>query len=324
MAIFAKASNIPTMVLNCAIMRNAPIIALQGGLGNQLFQWFYAHDILESGDFRLYPVFPPAPKVNPVRELEVNPLVARCKHLKGFVKTQGLKQYQSLLPRVFDRLWRFTQLTSTLYSLGYFREDSRLDTRSHAQPPSKIRYAAGYFLDWRIPNHQLDAVKSELLPVLSQVFETLIHKFALESPYNVIHVRHWGLVVDQDPRTTMGTLSDEFYLQWIRDHPSERLIILTEKRSEIEELISLIQPTLVLDQNSTNAWETLAIMSRAKFILGSNSTLSWWGVWSAHLLGAKSYFPSEFDTTIGRFEISNFLFPLCNAVEPIWKNSKPI
>lgn len=313
-----------TMALNCPIMRNVPIVAIQGGLGNQLFQWFYAHDIIESSDFRVYPIFPPAPKINPVRELEVNPLIARCKHMKGFVKPEGIDWGRSLIPKVFDRLWRFTQLAFPLHSLGYYREDPRSDTRSHTQPPSKVRYAAGYFLDWRIPNHQLKAVKSELLPVLGQVFDTLIHKFALESPYSVIHVRQWGSGLDQDPRTTMGTLSDEFYLQWIRDHPSERLIILTEKRSQIEELITLVQPVLVLDQSSTNAWETLAIMSRAKFILGSNSSLSWWGVWTAHLLGAQSFFPAEFDSTVGRFEISNFLFPLCNAVKPIWKISKPI
>ncbi len=312
------------MVLNCAIMRNVPIIAIQGGLGNQLFQWFYAHDITEQSEFRVYPIFPPAPKINPVRELEVNPLIAHCKHVRGLLKPQGVDWIRTLLPRAFDRLWRFTQLTSLLRFLGYFREDPRLDTRSHTQPPSKVRYAAGYFLDWRIVNHQLEAVRSELLPVLSQVFENLIHKFALGSPYNVIHIRHWGSVPGQDPRTTMGTLSDEFYLHWIREHPSKRLIILTENRSEIEEFIALVQPTLVLDKSSTNAWETLAIMSRAKFILGSNSSLSWWGVWSAHLLGGESYFPGEFDNTIGRFEISNFLFPSCHAVKPIWKIPKTV
>ena len=303
-------------------MRNVPTIAIQGGLGNQLFQWFYAHNILESRKFCVYPIFPPDPKINPFRELEVNPLILRCKHIQGILNPQSAHWRQVLIPRLYDRLWRFTQLTSTLHSLGYFREDPRSDSRSHAQPPAKIRYTAGYFLDWRYPNHQLEAVHSELLPVLSQVFDHLTQKFALNSPYNVIHIRHWGSAPNQDPRTTMATLSDEYFLKWIKDHPCERLIILTEKRSEIAELISLAKPDLVLDQEETNAWETLAIMSRAKAILGSNSSLSWWGVWTAHLLGGEAFFPAEFDTTIDRFDISKFLFPLCHDVAPIWKTPR--
>jgi hypothetical protein len=298
------------------------MIAIQGGLGNQLFQWFYAHSVLDSSRFRLFPIFPQAPKINPIRELEVSPLIAGCKHIEGLVESHGFNLGRSLLALVFGHLWKFPQLSTSLHLLGYFREDPRSDTRSHAQPPTKIRYAEGYFLDWRFPNSQLEVVRSELLPILSKVFESLALRFSLEPPFNVIHVRNWTSRVEQDPRTTMGTLSDDYYLQWVKNHPSERLIILTEKRSEIEDLISVTQPALVLDQSSTNAWETLAIMSHAEFILGSNSTLSWWGVWTAHLFGGKGYLPAEFDKTPGRFENSKFLFPSCNAVKPIWKVHK--
>jgi hypothetical protein len=171
---FTKFDKIATMKLKFTIMGHMPLVAIQGGLGNQLFQWFYGHDITEQGEFRLYPIFPLNPKINPVRELEVNPLIANCKHVKGLLKPQGVDWIRTLRPRVFDRLWRFTQLASLLHFLGYFREDPRSDTRSHAHPPAKVRYAAGYFLDWKIVNHQLGAVRSELLPVLSQVFVIIL------------------------------------------------------------------------------------------------------------------------------------------------------
>jgi hypothetical protein len=299
-----------------------PLIALQGGLGNQLFQWFYAHSVLESKEFRLLPIFPAEHKVNPARKMEVDSLILGCKHMQNVVESRRIFASRSFLPMVFSYLWRFSFLSPLLHSLGYFREDPRSDTRSHANPPNKIKFAEGYFLNWKHPLSQLDVVSLELLPVLSKVFESLIPKFGLNLPYNVIHVRNWIAQVGQDPRTTMGTLSQDYYVQWLRDHPSDRLIILTENRSEIEDLISATQPFLVLDQSTTNAWETLAIMSQAEFILGSNSTLSWWGVWTASLFGGKCYLPAEFDETPNRFTNSNFLFPSCNSVSPIWKTPR--
>ena len=296
-----------------------PIIALQGGLGNQLFQWFFAHSILESKEFSLFPIFPVQHRINPIRKMEVDSLFLSCKHVRVAVGSSTTFFNRPILPLICSFLWRITSLSTILHSLGYFREDPRFDTRSHEHPPRKIRYAEGYFIDWRYPESQLDVVRSELLPILDKVFESLLPRFELKLPYNVIHVRNWNSLEGQDPKTTMGTLSDEYYLKWLKNHPSERVIILTENRSEIEDLISAAQPFLVLDQSSTNAWETLAIMSRADWILGSNSTLSWWGVWTASLNGGKSYLPAEFDNTLNRFKNSNFFFTSCNDVKSVWK-----
>ena len=44
-------------------MKYPPIVAIQGGLGNQLFQWFYAHEILAGRNFSLYAKYPEGPSV---------------------------------------------------------------------------------------------------------------------------------------------------------------------------------------------------------------------------------------------------------------------
>lgn len=293
-------------------------VAIQGGLGNQLFQWFFAHEYAFEKKFKIYPIFPIAPKISPVRFVEIQPLIDRCIHIQISPNNKIGGAFENLVPKIFDRLWELTFLSLILNRFGYYREDPRRDTRSHTQQPRHLRYAAGYFMNWKFPNRHIESVKEELLPVLDQLFEKLREKFDLSQPYTVIHVRRYESTNNQDPRTTMSSLSDQFYEDWLQKHLSDRLVILTENRSGIESLIARTQPWLVFDQNNSSAWETLAIMSHASSILGSNSTLSWWGVWTSYLRGNSVYFPSKYDITEDRFDDENLLFPGCNPVKPIW------
>lgn len=300
-------------------MKQPPIIAIQGGLGNQLFQWFYAHQLSNTGEFRIYPNFPVGSFPYVVRELELAPMIPRCPHFQKTKELNGYLSAEAFVPRIFDRLWNYSRLSSALHLFGYYREDPRTDTRAHSSKPGRIRYASGYFQNWEFPNRQLESVKVELLPILDELFSNLSAKFDLVNPYKVIHVRRWETHAGQDPKTTMGSLKDEFFTKWVSAHPSERLIILTEKRSEIEDLIALTNPDLVLDQSDASAWETLAIMSKASLFLGSNSSLSWWGAWTANLNGASTFLPSEWDSTIGRFNTSDFIYNNCQTVTSVWE-----
>ena len=313
----ANASLIIPM-LGFAIMASNAKVAIQGGLGNQLFQWFFAHEYAFEKKFKIYQIFPTAPKISPVRFVEIQPLIDRCNHIQLSPNNKIGTAFENLVPKIFDRLWELTFLSLILNRLGYYREDPRRDTRSHAQRPRRLRYAAGYFMNWKIPNRHIESVKEELLPFLDEIFYRLGEKFDLHQPYTVVHVRRYEATANQDPRTTMASLADQFYEDWLQKHPNQRLIILTEKRSSIESLISKTQPFLVFDQNNSSAWETLAIMSHASSILGSNSTLSWWGVWTSHLRGGSTFYPSSYDVTEARFDDQDLLFPGCTPVMPIW------
>jgi hypothetical protein len=224
-----------------------------------------------------------------------------------------------LVPFFFDRLWRFSFLKATLHFLGYFREDPRKSAKAHINPPKRIRYAKGYFQNWEIAEHQGDAIKSELLPVLKEVFLDLQSRFNLEEPYSVIHVRRGDYRTDQNPDTMIGALDDQYFLRWVKEHPSKRIILLTEHSSEVEKLIDALHPTLVLDNSQTSAWETLALMSNADHFLGSNSSLSWWGAWTASLNGAMTYLPARWDCK-DRFKTSDFLFPACEEWPSVWED----
>jgi hypothetical protein len=180
-------------------------------------------------------------------------------------------------------------------------------------------YANGYFQKWKFAEAQREAIRQELLPELSDIHADLCQKYDLDQPYVVMHVRRGDYRIDQDPKTMIGTLDDEYFIKWVSDHPSDRVVLLTEHRGDVEELISAIRPMLVLDQALSDVWQTLAVMSSSAVFLGSNSSLSWWGAWTAHMNGATTYLPSQWDV-MKRFDPSDFLFPSCHVFEAVWED----
>lgn len=301
-------------------MRRIPIVAIQGGLGNQLFQWFFAHEMLESKRFALYAKFPDGPATNIVRELELSLLTPNCPHFSESEPNQVTRTRSTLIPRIYDYLWNFPFLARPLHALGYFREDPRIDKRVHQSRPRRILYANGYFQNWIYAENEMETIRHELLPVLQGIYADLCTKFDLSQPFTVMHVRRGDYRLDQDPKTMIGTLADQYFIEWTKTHNSDRTVLLTENRADVADLIYAIGPSLVLDQRSTNVWETLAVMSASSVFVGSNSSLSWWGAWTSHLNGGTTYLPSEWDV-MRRFNPSDFIFPNCHTCSPVWEAS---
>jgi hypothetical protein len=302
------------------IMKRRPIVAIQGGLGNQLFQWFFAHELLESSEFSIWAKFQTRNSSNTVRALGLYPLGLNCTHYKIIAESDSDIFRFNLILRGLDYLWNFKPLSGLLSFLGYFREDPRQGTRRHLDKPKRIFYANGYFQNWKFAENQKNQIRSELLPALSLIQAEVKQRFDLNSPYSVIHVRRGDYRSDQNPETMIGSLADEYFIQWVREHSPHRIILLAEDCEEVADLVSLIKPDLILDAKTTTAWETLAIMSYASAFLGSNSSLSWWGAWVASMNGATTYLPSNWDV-LGRFNTSDFLFPACHSVKSIWEQT---
>ena len=301
-------------------MKYPPIVAIQGGLGNQLFQWFYAHEILAGRNFSLYAKYPEGPSVNVIRKFGLAPMIERCNHWGKFYEETVHLSKQNLLPKIFDRLWRIPFFFHLLQTIGFFQGDAKINIRVNWARLNHAFYVNGYFQKWNYAQNQHQWVHAELLPVLRTLYLKLSKEFDLSQPYTAIHVRRGDYRLDQVSDTRIGCLDDEYFIQWAREHPSSRIILLAEDKTEIENLVSSIKPALVLDNNSTTPWETLAIMSAASMFLGSNSSLSWWGAWTASINGASTFLPSKWDV-MGRFNSSDFLFPECEPFAPVWESN---
>lgn len=296
-------------------MLKSPIVAVQGGLGNQLSQWFFAHSLSPGHDFYIDSLHNES-IVGP-RNFELKPLIGKCSHVRkdpsGNLSTSNL----GVLFHLLDRLWEFNRLRRFIELLGYFREDPRFDQTQTAVHSDKINYAKGYFQKANVVEGVLSIVVDEVLPLVQEISLEVRKKFDLGSNYSVIHARRGDYgTVDFTP-VNIGTLSDEFFNKWSDMNDTSSLVLLTENGDDVIDLARTLKPRLILDKNNTSPWETLAIIYGASKFLGSNSSLSWWGARLCFERGGAVWLPSQWSYW-KNINNDDYHFLGCNIANAFW------
>lgn len=267
----------------------APTIAISGGLGNQLFQWFAAHSYFASKgfilDLRHY-------DINPDREFELSSLLELCSH--KFSEESATKK--SSLMKIFEKFASRGISPKLLEKLGYYQEiahpktlkgvlEGRLDKRLPL-------YVNGLFQNGDMVNQIFPSVGHELMSYVDENFKFIQAKFALPESFAAIHVRRGDYPISSSPSGAIGQLDDFFYSE-LASKTELPIILLTEKASDIQELSIALKPWLILSQHEADAWESLSIMANSKFLVGSNSSLSWWGAYLAAVAKKEAWLPNE-------------------------------
>jgi hypothetical protein len=162
-------------------------------------------------------------------------------------------------------------------NLGYIRENPNDEVTQNFDSKIAFRYAYGYFQDEKYVNSNKKILTNEIVPTIKSNYEVLRSRLKLPETFDVIHVRKYPTEGLSFSRIHLGNLSDEYYISWFKGNKPKNLIILCEKKELVSGLLTKIDALQVLTDSDTNAWETLAIMSHARKLLTSNSTLSWWG-----------------------------------------------
>jgi len=299
----------------------APIVVFQGGLGNQLSQWSYAHSIVGSRFFLIDPLYNMREVTS--RNFELFEVCKRCDHV---MKDKNGK-FRIPKSRVFfhylDRLWEFKVLRTFVESFGYIREDPRVD-QGQTRDISKVpRYAKGYFQKQVNVENVMSSVRSEIIPLVNKILPEMRERFALASEYTVIHVRRGDYDDAEFTPIIIGTLSDQYFIEGLRKMDSSNLVLLTENREDVSDLVNQLKPQLVLDKLDTTPWETLAVIYGASKFLGSNSSLSWWGARLCSARGGDVWLPSQWSYW-KNVNVDDFHFTNCKIVDVSWVQSSLI
>lgn len=293
----------------------APIIVIQGGLGNQLSQWSFAHSLSGSQCFLIDPLYNMSQ--NRARNFELRDVFKKCEHVKkdksGNFSVSRIRIFFHLL----DRMWEFKRLRSFVEGFGYFREDPRFDQEQSHDIPKTFRYAKGYFQKQENVETVIGSVRNEIFPLLDLILPNIRKKFALSSQYSVVHVRRGDYEVAEFTPVIIGTLSDEYFIKGVTSLDSSNLVLLTENREDVSDLVRQLKPSLVLDKFDTTPWETLAIMYGASKCLGSNSSLSWWGAKLCSTRGGDVWLPSQWSYW-KNIDVVDYHFPTCNIADAYW------
>jgi hypothetical protein len=293
------------------------VVSVKGGLGNQLFQFAFAHTLkgdntaLNTNFFRLK-------RKGPNRPLEIQGLIERCGHLEEVEgKNRTLRIFSNFSFRILARLWENVKYRKIIECLGYIRDDPRQNVESSSKSKRDIFYADGYFQKNAYVDEAWSQIENEILPLIERNLCSTIKKFQIPSDYVVVHVRRADDIADLSSPMHIGILDDAYYASLLQELQRNFLVILTEERIHIEKLIGQMKPQLVLDRSDTDSWETLSLMVGAKIFVGSNSTLSWWGSKISVHFGNRAIMP-EFFSQFGTVNTKDFYFEGLEQHSPIW------
>ena len=252
-----------------------------------------------------------------LRNFELQPLIEKCSHLEYRADQNFLLSFTKSYYKILDRLWEFDSLRFFVEDLGYYREDPRLDQNQSKLNLKNIRYARGYFQKQAEIEKIFSSVEKELLPVVREVLATLKERIQLGSSYTILHVRRGDYDAFEFTPIIIGTLSDEYFLRGLEGLDTSNLILLTENREDVTELVNALNPRMVLDKFDTTPWETLAIMYGATQFLGSNSSLSWWGARLCSANGGEVWLPSQWSYW-KNIDPTDYHFPGSNIANVYW------
>jgi hypothetical protein len=257
-------------------------IILHGGIGNQLFQWAYGHNIQQTiGEKCKFITFRKEHKLNHLY-FNLGDLIKDCSH--GDFAFKNISKIP-LLSRIGDPLQKFSYFSMPPKKLF----DSRQHPFSNALNLNS-QYQLGYFQNVQFVKQVYSFVIDELRNSLDQIANS-IHEERLED-YVIVHVRRADTMSEANINR-VGVLSADYY-ESLPIEKNSQVIVLTDDLKGALKVTKNLNVSKILSPAELNVFETLKVMSKARIFFGANSTLSWWGALLSTHHGGLAYLPEPF------------------------------
>ncbi len=248
-----------------------------GRLGNFLFQWAFANHLALTNNVRTHIIFDRFHSdISQIQDLQTffnsNKVVLDQRNLYGY-GFKALDYLASMLP----------QTASSIRKILDIYTEGESSTRESS------RIYRGYFQD---PKFALSLNNADLAK-LRQKIDTAKSEFQSRNPllssindYQAVHLR-----LGDFKNSSFGVLKIESMLKLL--NPNLPTVICTDgSREEVDARVGN-NNFQVLTPSETNAWETLSVITTARRVISSNSTMSWWGAFMANKNGAEVFLPSQ-------------------------------
>jgi hypothetical protein len=230
-----------------------------GGLGNQLFQLFYGKYLVSKYGQNLI-IIDHVNKFNSNFSFELEDFINFDNQFLNLRNSQRIKVQKTFHEH------KITEL-NYMNSPFEFTEDIDFPT------DNRSFLFTGYFQNYKF----LDTLSSNHLDSLNlftkQIMNNLPSYLNLKDDLCVIHIRGG----DYKSIKNFGNLSKEYYLNCLASigkKLSEAVILTNDYNYSIQ---LLGNEAKLIGPRELGSWETLSLMSSAKYLISANSTLSWWG-----------------------------------------------
>ena len=246
------------------------VVALEGGLGNQMFQYAAGRAMsLRSG----------RPLVLDLRQLLGHG--QRAYGLGDFQLGEGLKLLAEGPPVRSGRLQRLIRRITSgeqTFREASFTYDERIRS---VEAPVRLE---GYFQSERYFAEAADALRSELRPrpELAAEIEAIGERLLPSGPCVSLHVRR-GDYTNPTTMAVHGLVMPDYYERALRA-VTERVgqitvCVFTDEPAWVRANLRLPAETRFLSEHTRTALQDLVLMSRCSHHITANSSFSWWGAW---------------------------------------------
>jgi hypothetical protein len=253
---------------------------LSGRLGNQLFQWAFAHKLAINYRSQVS-LFLDSSHANGFKGDDLYSHLDKCDHIGMIAR----KDFAGLFIKSLDKV--STLNSSLIYriekNLGFLRSrNSYLIPDLPTNPPKLV---TGFFINSR----NVEEVEEIIYPELQEILTRIQNPKNLPDKYQYIHIRRGDYVTTD---STYGLIGANHYKKFVSKKLP--LVIGTDDIQSAESVIKDLKPDFVFSSSDSTAWQALKMMGMADSLVLANSTLSWWGGFLASNRGKNVYSPSPF------------------------------
>ena len=247
------------------------IVKLQGGLGNQMFQYAAARTLSNSG--KVYLDFSFLNKNN----ITTDSFTARQFELDIFKRTKTCISHP-----YFIRLIRSNRRIFKTLSPRYqeVKDENIFDFLNNNN--SSNLYLDDYFQNPLIFQDIRNILMNEFtFPELSKLSKEIEYQISTATNPVAIHIRR-GDYTKPEIQSYHGILPISYYRQGIELIKSKAenpiFYIFSDDPEWCEHNLKFIGHKQIISRN-TQAWEDMYLISRCKHQIIANSSFSWWGAW---------------------------------------------
>jgi len=277
-------------------------VVVSHGLGNQLFQYAFAHHLAIQQNCEVY--IENSPIVSKLGEgkseiFQLFDLLNSCKHL-NFKMNYSIDNYSFFGRFLFklklaDRLKSFLlksrnfqlNLETRNTSFKFFRDSGR-----SAFSPTSFQ---GFWQNWRYIEPNSSLIFNEINTFIREtVPDTLQINY---SKLLVCHVRRGDFLV-RNRSKELGIIPLRCYIKTIDQikilNPDIQIVTFTDSKDCLVTEEGYEKMGLILGPSYDSHWQILKTMSVADFVIAGNSSFSWWGSFLCFKNGGISYIPEKF------------------------------
>lgn len=290
-------------------------VLISEGLGNQLFQYAFAHYLQTQNKTNVTVLNSPiVAKLGEgrSRDFALSQLLSNS-DLLDFKRTKVISNYS-----IFGRSMFRLKLADRIFSIqtGAHKLHNCIETRktsfkffpSIGSDLGSDTLFRGFWQNWQyvLPNQEV--INNEISLTLNKNVKNLSitrkHKKLL-----VMHIRR-GDFLNRGRSDELGLITLDSYLKVLDSISQEDknidVVTFTDDIDLFANEENVIRLGKIFGPGTSDIWSILKFMSQADYMIAGNSTLSWWGSFLSFSNGGDVYIPKLFYKNLDSFEAFNY------------------